>query len=165
MKKFLIVVVLSQLLNAASAQSLPMGKAQFNVGVGLSAWGVPVYAGIDYSIIRDVTIGGEISYRSYREGYKNEYYRHNIFGILANGNYHFNHALKMPDKFDLYAGLSLGYFSWTSSDKYLGTHASGIGLGAQIGGRWFFSKKIGLNLEIAGGSTIVGGKLGLTIKM
>ena len=165
MKRIIMLLLVSQVLVSANAQSLAKGKAQLNVGVGLSGWGVPVYGGFDYGIARDFTLGGELSYRSYREGDKDDRYRHSIFGISANVNYHFNHVLNMPDKFDLYAGANLGYYTWTSPKGYPGSHASGLGFGAQVGGRWFFTNKVGLNLEFGGGNAFSGGKFGLTIKL
>ncbi len=39
-------------------------KTQLNLGVGLSGWGIPVYLGLDFGVSRDVTLGGEISFRA-----------------------------------------------------------------------------------------------------
>jgi hypothetical protein len=39
---------------------------------------------------------------------------------------------------------------------------SGLGLGAQIGGRYFFKDNFGLNLEFGGGNALSGGKFGIT---
>jgi len=150
----------------ANAQNpLIPGKTQLNFGVGLSEWGVPVYIGIDHGLSRDFTLGGELSYRSYRENWKDNPYKHSITGISGNINYHFNHVLKMPKEFDLYAGANLGFYMWSSPDAYAGSHSSGLGLGAQIGGRYYFSDKVGVNLEAGGGNAFSGGKLGLTIKL
>lgn len=71
----------------------------------------------------------------------------------------------ISNQWDLYAGLSLGFYIWSSPGNYPGKHASGLGLGAQLGGRYFFSDKFGMNLELGGGDVVSGGKFGITIKL
>lgn len=168
MKKsfILIAVALMFISGTAFSQSpLPVGKTQLNLGVGLSQWGVPLYIGIDYSVQKDITIGGEFSYSSYREDYHNVNYRHNIMGFSGNGNYHFNSVFNIPQKWDFYAGLNLGFYVWTSPSDYHGSHSSGLGIGAQIGGRYYISNKLGLNLEFGGGNAFSGGKFGISLKL
>ena len=170
MKKILACASLFFAVATASAQgTLEKNKAQINAGIGISNWGVPVFEGVDYGIARDFTIGAEASYRSKKESLYIYEWKHSVFSIAANGNYHFNRILKLPSAFDLYAGLSVGYYHWThkySGDvdfAYNGNYASGLGLYAQIGGRYFFTKNFGINLE-AGGGNVAGGKLGITYK-
>lgn len=145
---------------------LSKGGAQINAGIGLSSWGIPVYVGFDYGVHKDISVGGEVGFRSYNENWKSNSYHHNVLGLAANGNYHFNHLLKIPaDHWDLYAGLNLGFFFWSSPDGYPGDHTSGVGLGAQVGGRYYFNNKIGIQLEFGGGSAYTGGKFGITVKI
>lgn len=167
-------VILSMLclmtVKLSNAQSpVPVGGFQLNAGIGLSSWGIPVYLGLDYGVHKDITLGGEIGYRSYNEdwnnGNGNGKYHHNILGFSVNGNYHFNTLLKIPQNWDFYAGLNLGFFVWSSPDGYPGDHTSGVGLGAQVGGRYYFNDKIGIQLEVGGGSSYSGGKLGLSFKL
>ena len=166
MKKLFIVSTFLLVVTIAKSQNpLPVGKAQFNVGVGFSGWGVPVYGGLDFGVAQNITVGGELSIRSYRENWKSNYYRHHIIGVSANGNYHFNTVLNIPRQYDFYAGLNLGFYSWNSPDGYPGDHSSGVGLGAQIGGRYYFNNKVGLNLEFGGGDVFSDGKIGLTFKL
>ena len=145
--------------------SLPVRKNQLNVGIGLSDFGVPIYLGIDHGVGRDVTIGGEVSFRGYRENWKNHYYRHNITQISGNTNYHFNRILSIPRKWDLYAGLNIGFTIWSSPYDYGGSHSSGLGLGAQLGTRYYVNNKVALNLEFGSGNAFYGGKFGLTFKL
>jgi outer membrane immunogenic protein len=168
MKKSISIIAIAMLTlsGVAFGQSpLPLGKTQLNIGAGLSEWGVPFYIGLDYSVHKDVTIGGEFSYRSYRENWKNKYYHHNVMGFSGNANYHFNTLLDIPQDWDFYAGLNLGFYSWSSPNEYYGSHTSGLGLGAQIGGRYYFNNKVGVNLEVGGGNAFSGGKVGLSIKL
>jgi len=148
-----------------SQGSVPIGKTQLNVGAGFSDFGTPVYIGFDHGVARNVTLGGEFSYRGYREHWDNYYYNHNIMGFSGNGNYHFNQIFEIPSRWDLYAGLNVGFYIWTSPDSYHGSESSGLGLGAQVGGRFFLTPKVGLNLEFGGGNEFSGGKFGLTIKL
>lgn len=166
MKKqvFTIIMVLTTI--AIFAQSpLPKGKSQINAGVGFSTWGIPVYLGFDYGVHPDISLGAELSYRGYNDNWHDNDYRHSVIGILGNANYHFNTVLDIPSNWDFYAGLNIGFYSWNSPNDYEGTHTSGLGLGAQIGGRYFFSNKAGINLEFGGGNAFSGGKIGLTFKL
>lgn len=166
MKKLILLVALVLTSGFLFSQSpLPLGKSQLNVGVGFSEWGVPFYLGIDHSVHKDITIGGEFSFRSYHENWHSAKYRHNIMGFSGNANYHFNSILIIPKVWDFYAGLNLGFYVWSSPDAYDGNNNSGLGLGAQVGGRYYFSDRIGVNLEFGGGNAFSGGKFGLTFKL
>jgi hypothetical protein len=166
MKKQIIIIVLLVTTSVIYAQGpISKGQSQINVGVGLSSWGVPVYLGFDYGVHPDITLGGELSFRSYNDKWRDYKYHHSIIGILGNANYHFNTVLNIPSPWDFYAGLNLGFYNWNSPNDYEGSHTSGVGLGAQIGGRYYFSNKVGINLEFGGGNAFGGGKFGLTIKI
>jgi len=167
MRKLLLIVVLALISGLTFSENLSaQGKNQLNLGVGFSNWGVPLYIGIDHYVSTDVTLGGEFSYRGYREHWKdNDYYDRNVMGFSGNANYHFNTVLEIPRTWDLYAGLNVGFYVWNSIDNYYGDNNSGLGLGGQIGGRYYLSNKVGLNLEFGGGNAFRGGKVGLTIKI
>jgi outer membrane immunogenic protein len=162
---FLALILLAAFVTVFAQNPLAVGQTQFNAGIGFSNWGVPVYVGLDYGIGKDVSIGGELSFNSYNESYHNYHYDHSIIGVSGNVNYHFNHVLNIPTNWDFYAGLNLGYYVWSSPDNYPGDHISGLGLGGQIGGRYFFTNSVGVNLEFGGGNAFSGGKLGITIKL
>ena len=166
MKKVLLIVALALVSGLTFSQNpFPQGRNQLNFGVGLSGWGVPLYIGIDHGIGNDFTLGGEFSYRDYRENWRDDYYHHNIMGFSGNVNYHFNRVLEIPSNWDFYAGLNLGFYVWNSPDLYVGEGKSRLGLGGQIGGRYYLSDKVGLNLEFGGGNAFSGGKFGVTIRM
>lgn len=166
MKKQLLILSFLLFSSLIYAQSpIAKGESQINAGLGLSSWGVPVYIGFDHGVHPDITVGGELSYRSYSDKYANVSYDHSVIGISGNGNYHFNRVLEIPKNWDFYAGLNLGFYIWNSPSDYHGSHSSELGLGAQVGGRYYFSDKIGLNLEFGGGNAFSGGKIGLTFKL
>jgi len=166
MKKLSIILLLSAftLLTVSAQSRLQKGTKQFNAGIGFSGWGVPLYVGMDFGVGNDFTLGFEASFRNYNQNYTGTKYNSQIFGFSGNANYHFNRILEIPSDWDFYAGLNLGYFFWTSSDDYPGEGSSGLGLGAQIGGRYFVNDKFGLNLEFGGGNAFSGGKFGITLK-
>jgi outer membrane immunogenic protein len=162
MKKLIFLIPFFVFAITFAQSPLETGKVQFNAGLGLSTWGTPVYAGLDYGIAKDFTLGVEGSYRSYNYVFSEKV---SIIGIGVNGNYHFNRVLQIPSKFDFYAGLGLGYYIWNFNNTQIqGYGNSGIGLGGQVGGRYFFNKSFGLNLELGGGSTTSGAKIGITYK-
>jgi len=141
------------------------GQAQLNAGLGLSSWGLPIYVGLDFGVHPDITVGPEISWRAYNDRFDNKKYNHSVIGLSANGNYHFNSLLDIPSNWDFYAGLNLGFYIWNSSDDYPGSNTSGLGLGAQVGGRYYFNDKIGVNLEFGGGNAFSGGKVGVSVRL
>jgi len=166
MKKQFLILFLFVMTGSAFAQSpVAKGEAQLNAGVGLSSWGVPVYFGFDYGVHNDITLGAELSYRSYHDNWSGHRYNHSVTGFLGNANYHFNRVLNIPSNWDFYAGLNLGFYNWSSPDDYDGSHSSGLGLGAQVGGRYYFNDNIGINLEFGGGNAFSEGKFGITVKL
>jgi len=165
MKKLFFLLLLLSTFVANAQYALPEGKSQLNAGIGLSTWGIPFYVGFDYGVHTDISAGAEVSFRSYNEKILGFRYKHNIIGISGNANYHFNGITDIPEEFDIYAGLNIGFYIWNSSSDYAGNSASGLGIGAQVGGRYYFNDKTAVNLEIGGGNAFGGGKIGLTIKL
>ena len=164
MKKLLCMLSLVLVFGTAYSQSpLAGGKAQLNAGVGLTGWGVPFYLGLDFGVHRDISLGVEASFRSYNEKWNSDRYRHSILGFSGNANYHFNTLFDMSQKYDFYAGGNLGFYVWNSPDGYPGSRSSGLGFGGQVGGRIYFTPKVGLNVELGGGNAFSGGKVGVSI--
>lgn len=166
MKYFLIIFALIEFAGDLKAQNpLSIGQNQLNIGIGLADRSIPVYLGLDHCVSIDFTLGGEVSYRSYRDRWNRKYYDHSVVGISGNANYHFNRIMRIPRNWDFYAGLNLGFYFWSSPNEYKGTHNSGVELGAQVGGRYYFSNSFGVNLEFSGGNAFSGSKFGLSFKL
>ncbi|RKS99326.1 outer membrane beta-barrel protein [Flavobacterium sp. 123] len=167
MKKIILLATVCFMSIGAFAQApLENGALQLNAGLGSSGWGTPIYVGLDYGVGNNFTVGGELSYQSKSATYASTKYKSTAIGIGANGNYHFNALLDIPSKWDLYAGLGINYYVWKyDNELYKTSDNSNIGLGAQIGGRYFFSDKFGVNLEVGGGSATSGAKIGVTYKL
>lgn len=136
---------------------IAIGQSQLNVGIGLSSWGLPIYGGLDYGVHKDITVGGQLSYRSY----SNEGLSASVTGISGNANYHFNSILKLRKDWNFYAGISLGYFNWSST---FGSYASGLRTFGQVGVRYYFNNSTGINFE-AGLGSFSEGKLGVSFKL
>ncbi|MHC1704693.1 MAG: outer membrane beta-barrel protein [Tenuifilaceae bacterium] len=157
---FALVILTFSVVNAQAP--IAKGGKQLNAGVGFSGWGIPLYVGMDFGIHPDISIGFEGSFRSYNQNIAGTKYGSTIIGFSGNGNYHFNRILEIPSNFDFYAGLNIGFYFWSSPSNYPGTGGSGLGLGGQVGGRYFFKNNFGLNLEFGGGNAFSGGKFGIT---
>lgn len=158
MKKQIFILFFFTMIMSLNAQNTINGKTQINGGVGLSQFGLPIYLGLDFGIHPDISLGIEGSYRRHT----NSVYNANLLGIGGNINYHFNSLFKIKDnRWDVYAGVTLGYWIWNWDNTFLGANESGVGLSGQVGGRYFFSPKWAINLELGGG-TLSGGKIGVT---
>lgn len=172
MKKIVLVLVMltSSLI---FSQRIQKDEKQINAGIGLtSEWGIPLYAGFDYGVTNDITVGLQASYASENKNFgTSNGIKGSWFGLGANGNYHFNTLLDIPNEWDVYAGITLAYnsVSWNYpkdlDNKYRTGESSGIGFAAQVGGRYYFSDKIGINVEFGGGNITSGGKVGVSFRL
>lgn len=167
MKKKILLIASFISFGAFAQGSLEKEKFQLNAGIGASDWGTLVYGGADYGIHEDITLGGELSYRSDNHFYGVSEYKTSVIGIGVNGNYHFNKLLKIPSQWDVYAGAGLTYYVWNyDNDLYKRSNDSNIGAGLQTGGRYFFTDKFGVNVELsADHNANVGAKAGITYKL
>ncbi len=164
MKKLALIFSVIVLLGyTTNAQPIQEGETQINAGLGLSTYGLPVYAGVEFGLENNFSVGGELSYRKYS---KYSIYSPTITTIAAFGNYHFNELLEIPSEWDVYAGLNLGYSIWSNNDvyDYSWFKGSGVYITGQIGGRYYVNDNFAINLELGGG-TYSGGKLGVTFKI
>ena len=146
----------------------------FGAGIGISGYGVPIYTMLDLAIADNITVGGGIAYQTNTESAFSSLasvkWRHNIFSIVARGNYHFNEILDLPDQWDLYGGVGLGYYIWntklsegSSGVSYSGSGSGGLGVSVRAGGRYFFNEKIAANAELGGGSILSAARVGVTV--
>jgi outer membrane immunogenic protein len=166
MKKVVFSLLLVISTTVATAQApVSVGQFQLNLGLGLSNHGIPIAAGLDYGLFEDVTVGGEISYRN--RSYTTLGIKHNstVTGFSANANYHFNTLLSIPSPWNFYAGLNVGFYVWSHDENFKNNNNSGLGLGLQIGGRYYFTDKLGVLLEFGGGNVLSGGKIGISIRL
>ncbi|PWK27838.1 hypothetical protein LV89_01245 [Arcicella aurantiaca] len=170
MKKLLTFSFLLALLLTASqgfSQAYKQGDKYLNATIGLNSYystGLPLGASFEVGITDAISVGGQADYASGNYGSGLGF---TAFYIGARGAYHLGEVLKInSDKVDLYAGLGLGYRSFSWKDGYNGTgysYGNGLDFNYFIGGRYFFSDNIGAVLEL-GYSGVSNARAGLTFK-
>jgi hypothetical protein len=122
-------------------------------GGGLSGTGaIPISAEVNFlNIERNIQVGAFVSYASATEdfGYGDQW-KFTYIIIAAQGNYHF-----MPgEKFDPYAGLSLGYdaasatYNGNHGNVYVSPSVGGLFFSAQAGFNYWFTNKIAGQLRV-----------------
>ncbi|SIQ11143.1 outer membrane beta-barrel protein [Maribacter ulvicola] len=169
MKKISLLLALFTIGFTYAQSPLEEGSLQANAGLGFSGWGTPIYAGLEYGVAPNISVGGELSFQKYNHGNgTSSNFKSSIFGIQANGNYHFNEVFEIPSQWDLYAGANLNYFNWStkvngSTVDYSG--ADNFGIGLQVGGRYFFDDNFAINLQVGGGNVVSSGRIGITYKL
>lgn len=164
MKKILIILFAFTSISAYSQATLPEGSKRLNAGFGFSNFGLPVYLGLDLGLTDEVTIGPQVSFRTYSQNIFGTTYRQNLIVIGVNADYHFNTLLELPSEIDVYGGLHVGYYLWEDANDVLGVggfESSGVGVSLHVGGRYFITPELAFNLELGGG-TASGGKIGIT---
>lgn len=114
---------------------LDKGGLQLNFGTGFSNHGLPLYASLDIALHKDITLTPQINTK-FEPGEVH-------FGSLVKCDYHWNYLIGIPSNWDFYAGMRAGFD--IGHDFY-------PEFGIQVGGRWYFAPKWGLNLEFAGGT-------------
>ena len=112
--------------------------------LNLGGIGTGLYAGLEFPVGSAITIGPA----AYTD------WEFDKFVIAAKGNFYFDNLFGLPPEWDVYAGANAG---WKISDD------GKFNWGAQIGGRWFWNEKWGINAEFGGGSGVNGG-VGVTMK-
>ena len=160
MKKIGLLTVLLIVAFMANAQK---GQKQFNAGLWFANNVIPVYVGFDYWVHDDISIGTEIGWRKEKffDNNLNIYYE-TTWNFSFNTNYHFSTILKIPSKFDPYAGLNVGLYYFDYDNNFSNT--SGLGLGAQIGFRYYFTENFAAGVEFIGGNRVSDGKIGISLK-
>ncbi|MBL7992763.1 MAG: hypothetical protein JNN25_15110 [Candidatus Kapabacteria bacterium] len=161
MRKFFAVVVLGAVLSFASvqmsnAQVMRKGTSIIDAGLGLG-WAISPFVSYEYGLTDKlgpgmIGIGGTVSAALYSGG--------TWLTIGPEANYHFDFGTFPPKNLDLYAGLGLYYYNWLG---YSGTY-SPIYLGYHLGGRYFFSDKIGATAILGGGAGF-GLSIGISFKL
>lgn len=137
-----------------------------NIGIGVNSFyngGIPIGASFEKGVSKNISVGVNADYLS------NDYHSFKFTAIYlgVRASYHVNELLKIKsEKIDLYGGPTLGYrnFSWKDTDQNLGdNYGSSVFLGAYIGGKYYFSKAIGLFAEVGSiGST--NARIGVALK-
>lgn len=176
MKRVLLVLSVFFFSNLY-AQNFSQGNSVINAGIGLMSFVnegdykttfPPLEAQYEYFVSENISVGGTIAYTAAKDensylGYNYTYTITNfIFGGIC------NYKLYDQDKLNAYIGGKLAYdkvnVKLDSSDLELheGAPTSGILLGAHVGGRYFVSDNLAINLEIGYGIALA--KIGVSLK-
>lgn len=165
MKKQLLLLVLfivsgSVAVRAQAAYTNGDNLVNIGIGIGSPFFGsgysssLPVNPSFSYEkgVTDVISVGGQLSYASskFDDPYDNYSFKESAFYIGARGSYHFNEALQLDNKFDLYGGASLGYVIVSVSDNtgYTGSAASDLGFGLFAGGKYYIQEGTALYAEL-----------------
>jgi hypothetical protein len=163
MKKLLTVATLALICCAftqnVQAQAYQKGDKLLNVGIGVSGYGVPIGASLEFGVTDAISVGGMVDYTRYGSfGYN-----WNFIYVGARGSYHLGELLNTGEKFDPYAGLAVGYWSAKySGSSYVTGYGNRVFLGIHAGARYYFKEKLGVFAEVGAGSGFL--KAGLAVK-
>ncbi len=141
MKKLLLVAVIGLLSLGANAQA----QRYLNFG-GL---GTGLYVNYEIPLGSLITIAPAA----------NTNYNFDNFNLGVRGNFYFDDLFGLTAPWDVYAGVGAG---WRIDNN--DNNNDGFSFGAQIGGRWFWNDRWGLNAEFGWNSVALGG-VGVTLKM
>ncbi len=158
--------------SGANSSSYPAHGTMINAGVGVSNWGLPIFAGVDFFVSDMVSAGAIAGFSVKKQNIGTYSGKYTLMGGGVRGNYHIGKRWKnTPKNTDLYLGLNLGYYSLSYKDNN-GNKLTGAGivnsvlaLGAQVGARYYFSKNLAGLAEIGGGAGISGLRLGITYQL
>ena len=175
MKKNTLFLFLIVMACNASAQEYgySRGDKLLNIGVGVNSYysgGIPLSASFETGITDQISVGVGVDYLSnkYNVG-SDASYKFTALYFGARASYHVNELLNINNKkVDLYGGATVGYRNFTWKDNYSNgslsdSYGSGVFLGGFIGGKYYFTQRIGAFTELgAAGST--NGRLGVALK-
>lgn len=118
------------------------GQAKNQVSFGV------VGAALEIPVTGDITVGPAV--------FTDLDFHYLLLG--AKGSYYFDRIWNLSDPWDVYAGVNVGFAA-----SLEGGRSSDVGLGAQIGGRWFWNEQWGLYIEFGGGT--LGGVAGIGVTL
>ncbi len=166
MKKTKNLIICFTLFTLSINAQIEKGTNLADIGVGFSSYGVPIHLGYEHLITDVIGIGATINYSTYNDnGVLEDYKWKFIYGGIK-GNYHFNELLKLDSKFDVYGGLTIGYWKAildNDSDLNNTSFGNSAFFTGQVGGRYFFNDKFSALVE-AGGGNISGLIAGVSMK-
>ncbi|WP_310377968.1 outer membrane beta-barrel protein [Flavobacterium sp.] len=166
MKQSKLLIICLTIFSMNLSAQIKKGTNLADLGIGLSSYGTPFHFAYEHLVTNEIGIGVALNYTSYKDtGYLNDYKWSFIYGGIK-GNYHFNELLNLNSKFDVYGGLTLGYWKASLSNDNITSNTSygnSAFITGQVGARYFFNDKFSALLE-AGGGNISGLTAGVSLK-
>ena len=145
MKKVLLSLIV------VCAFGLQDANAQAQKYMNFGGLGTGLYFGMEFPVAAPITLGFHAS---------TNYNFDNLY-VAGKGNYYFDELFPLPSEWDFYAGLNLGWRIDGNDNK---NGNDGFSFGGQVGGRWFWSDRWGINGEFGWGNGALGG-VGVTMTM
>ena len=176
-KVFLAALALIGSVSLANAQEVfHKGTTAINAGIGLGSYysGItipPLSVSLDYGVADNlingnngsISVGGFVGYAGGSQTYGTYKSSFSYIALGGRGAFHYQFAPKL----DTYAGLMVSYdiVSASSNSDYAGVSVatSGINWTLFLGGRYFFTEKIGAFAELGYGFYNL--NLGVTFKL
>jgi len=168
----LLVVLFFSLTAFAGEQEFAQGRVFVTPQIGLDEWATPVGVSVEFAITENIGVGGTVMFSFWSDNWGLGKIKQSIITPSVDAYYHFT-SIDL-DKFDLFAGASLGYsiYSWSwdfAGDDWGGAAGSGLYLSPFIGARYFLTEKLAISLKAyfsaIGDFNGVGGALGVTIRV
>jgi outer membrane immunogenic protein len=153
MKSFFVLAFCLTTLFAFAQSPIGKGGTQWNFGFSGNSHYWPVYVSYDIGVHPDITIGPQAGLDL---GF-------NYLNLGFRGDYHFNTLMGIPTDWDFYAGATTGFSIRLRDNTVNANHGFLIGL--QVGGRWYWNDRWGLNVEFGGSNLFGTGRLGVSMKM
>ncbi len=192
MKKSLFIIALFLTLinfNASAQKDGNTTAEQFgntlNIGVGAGYRGYYGYGGrpwsalilnYEFSIGRNFTLAPFVGISTYSDHYywgnkynpyRNYTYRETSLQLGVKGVYYFDELLRAGEKWDFYAGLSIGFETSTTTwdyayygDEYVSRTVSPLYISGHIGARYHATQRVGIFLDLSSSYS----SLGLSVK-
>jgi len=178
MKSSIFTFALALLLFSGLKSQEKFGRT-LNVGLGVGYYGYyyaapAINLNYEFDVANNLTLAPFIGISTYRNytywgdknrnyPYRNYYYRETVVPIGVKGTYYFDDLLEASEKWDFYAGLSLGVVfrtvSWDNDyygDRAVRRYSSPLFGSLHIGTEYRFNSKAGLFLDLSTGYSTVG---------
>ena len=145
-----------------------------NLGLGIGGYSgyygyigrsMPIFhINYEFDVAKNFTLAPFISFSSYRNQYKNNYYYHEtIIPVGVKGTYYFDELLRANSNWDFYLAGSLGFVvrrsSWDNGydgDKNYYKGGNPLFLDLHIGTEYHLSSRVGMFLDLSTGVSTVG---------
>lgn len=142
MKKLITLIALSGILFFSASTVFAQAQRQLNIGLIGVSYEIPIATDITIA----PAVGVDINFNHLSIGVKANYYFDTLFGL--------------PDEWDVFGGVNLGYGIGLDNNN------SDVAFALQIGGRWFWNDTWGVYVELGGGNLDgAGGGIGVTMKL
>jgi len=153
MKKIFTLVFCLTTLFAIAQSPIGKGGKQLNFGVSGNSYYVPAYVSFEFGVHPDITLGPQAGMDL----------SFDYLNLAFRGDYHFNTLIGISQEWDFYAGTTAGFSILIGTENV--TVKNGLYIGLQVGGRWYWSDRWGLNLEFGGSNLFGNARIGLSLKM